>query len=88
MNQTEIVPNATGYVFDELAEARSHFRMEAALETFEAASRAAATNPLCPHCISPYGQWRGYRTRAKTGEVVHRRRCNPCGHWYTKTTTR
>lgn len=70
---------------DEAAEARSQLYLDEALEAFAKASRAAIGNPLCPHCISPYGQWRGYRTRARDGQVIHRRQCNTCTKWYGKS---
>lgn len=69
---------------NEEAEARSEFRLERALEAFAHASRAAINNPVCPRCISANGQWRGYRTRAKDQQIIHRRRCNTCTRWYGK----
>ena len=73
------------YEIDEAREAQIQLRMEEALEAFAQASMAAINNPLCPHCVSPYGQWRGYRTRTKDGHIIHRRRCNTCTKWYGKS---
>ncbi|MCC6156145.1 MAG: hypothetical protein IT367_20435 [Candidatus Hydrogenedentes bacterium] len=83
MNETETHDNTS---FDEAADARAHLRIEEAIDTFTEASRAAITNPICPRCISPYGQWRGYRTRAKDAQTIHRRRCNTCTKWFSKET--
>ena len=85
MIETQSTTQTATYEVDERAEARSQLRLEYAIEAFAQASRAAITNPLCPHCISPYGQWRGYRTRAKDGQVIHRRRCSTCTKWFGKS---
>jgi len=84
MNETEPAENFTP--FDEAAEARAQLRMETTMESFTEASHAAINNPICPRCISQYGQWRGYRTRAKDAQTIHRRRCNTCTKWYSKET--
>ena len=84
MNETETIHDNTVQEIDEATEARSNIRMEDALETFAEASRAAINNPICPRCISPYGQWRGYRTRTKDAQTIHRRQCNTCTKWYGK----
>jgi hypothetical protein len=85
MTQTQTATQTLTFEVDEAAEARSQLYLDEALEAFAKASRAAITNPLCPRCVSPYGQWRGYRTRARDGQVIHRRQCTTCTKWYGKS---
>lgn len=87
MNQTTTIQQASAETAETIEPSTSAewWDNTPIIEGFEEASRAAIKNPPCTNCMSTFGQWRGFRSSAKSG-VTHRRQCNTCAKWFARPT--